>query len=528
MGTIPETHITALNRSQILFSTSLVLNQAETPIYRIPDELLVRVFRAVVSLTPWPKGELRALLSLTHVCRCWRSTALQYPLLWTQVWAGNRELAEAFLRRSGSADVDVTLSHADLSSALAQEFSDLIRPHSHRVSALTLRCNAPGVVDIFAFLKYPLANLSRLDINASLSKVHHWPAPRPPIVVDPVVGTEQRPLHSLTLRSAIIPFTSPLFRDLRSLSLFDQNRVDTVPPTLETFLDVLQGCPNLESLVIERAGPRCQIPHYNPGRFVELPHMRSLTTEKNEAEDIAGLLDHLILSPTTILSLSTQVEGGPDFLSLLPTTHKLACTAQITELYLMEDWHSNDLILRGCHDGRELVSVLVNWGIDGNGINERCLTSIGSYLGHCPVRFLSITGDFSFTLHPGMWRDFYRTFSKLDELQIDLSSEECSDESHIPIQELGSTDVAEIGSVCPRLKRLKLDGFECSGAFVKTIKQCLEIRESMGATRLEELIVVEREKFEEEEGEEDNEASSLELLRELEPRFCNSISIGTP
>ncbi len=58
------------------------------------------------------------------------------------------------------------------------------------------------------------------------------------------------------------------------------------------------------------------------------------------------------------------------------------------------------------------------------------------------------------------------------------------------MEKLGATDLAGTVSVCPQLKRLRLANFErASDLIVATLKECLALRQSNRAIRLEKLVV---------------------------------------
>lgn len=79
-------------------TTLITQNDIDSPIFRLPSELLCAIF-LIVSRT----SRNRTWLHILHVCRYWRTTAIHYPLLWTRipdVGPHNRSLRLFMLKHS--------------------------------------------------------------------------------------------------------------------------------------------------------------------------------------------------------------------------------------------------------------------------------------------------------------------------------------------------------------------------------------------------------------------------------------------
>ncbi|KAI0713477.1 hypothetical protein C8Q76DRAFT_583180, partial [Earliella scabrosa] len=64
-------------------------------INRIPTELLVRIFSVLAA-----QNHNEDLVHITHVCRAWRSIAVDNPHLWTHISITHPDKTDTFLARA--------------------------------------------------------------------------------------------------------------------------------------------------------------------------------------------------------------------------------------------------------------------------------------------------------------------------------------------------------------------------------------------------------------------------------------------
>ena len=122
-----------------------------SPIGQLPSETLAH------TATFFAKE--RDLINATAVCRHWRTTCLSYPLLWRNARGSSSEI-QAYLERSGSATLDVELSHPSL--------VDLIAPHFYRLVGLTVRSDEPSSLSEFEYhLRHPIPTLHTFRISVN-------------------------------------------------------------------------------------------------------------------------------------------------------------------------------------------------------------------------------------------------------------------------------------------------------------------------------------------------------------------------
>jgi hypothetical protein len=114
-----------------------------TRINQLPPETLA----CVATFLPTERG----LINATAVCQHWRATFLSFPRLWRNVGGSSSE-TQAYIERSGSTPIDVSLS--------SPESVELIAPHASRLVGLTIRYNNTlSFNNIVEQLCYPIPTL---------------------------------------------------------------------------------------------------------------------------------------------------------------------------------------------------------------------------------------------------------------------------------------------------------------------------------------------------------------------------------
>ena len=84
-------------------------------IYALPVELLIKIFHCVVySANTDVRGGCLAIITLSHVCRDWRSITLDVPRLWCNIWTPMQlSGVEIIVKRSKYSPLNI---HCDISS----------------------------------------------------------------------------------------------------------------------------------------------------------------------------------------------------------------------------------------------------------------------------------------------------------------------------------------------------------------------------------------------------------------------------
>ncbi|THH29397.1 hypothetical protein EUX98_g4790 [Antrodiella citrinella] len=104
-------------------------------------------------------------------------------------------------------------------------------------------------------------------------------------------------------------WSSAIFRDLHTLHLENDFHDDSMLPSFEAFLDVLDSCLLLQNLLVRRSPCRHllseEVTKYpEPKRVVQLHHLLSLQLDFSQEIDIAYLLAHLVIPQKTRVSIN--------------------------------------------------------------------------------------------------------------------------------------------------------------------------------------------------------------------------------
>ncbi|KAI8982934.1 hypothetical protein BD414DRAFT_537942 [Trametes punicea] len=276
-------------------------------IHRLPAEVLGMIFRYALPPTsgfcesgshPLPdmQKERQEKMAISHVCRRWRSIALQMASLWTVIDASSGPWASACFERSRSMPLHIFASYPLDKTTVAS-----LASQESRIRAL------------FLFLPSPYRSSTPMDLPAMLPPVPDLEC----LVLETQSRNfeEGRPMVDFTQLAQLFPRPPPR---LTMLILKNQCWFPAIPYDALTHLHIAQGtpidacslltllghCTALEKLVIVDvylANAR-QVPE---DYTVELPHLRLLTLGINQSRLwMRYLLKGLKLPPTVIVRIS--------------------------------------------------------------------------------------------------------------------------------------------------------------------------------------------------------------------------------
>ncbi|KAI0682165.1 hypothetical protein C8T65DRAFT_750800 [Cerioporus squamosus] len=257
--------------------TSVIRERVNTyaPVNTLPDELLAVIFEYAL---PWRnsgshsrgyqeashRSDMLARIPLTHVCRRWRSAAVETSTLWTIVDEDLKHLQDVFLVRSANAPI-----HALARYAVDQPTGVHVAPHAERLNDLFLIYPpASEEAGLRTELPIDVPNLECLTVCSS--------------------GTVGRDRINMEELDTIFPNGTP---SLRRLVLWNMRRLPNVSYERLTHLSIA-----LENLALIDASVSGLPPSENENNEVqvELPNLRVLTLRTHRNPIAAVYLPKLL------------------------------------------------------------------------------------------------------------------------------------------------------------------------------------------------------------------------------------------
>ncbi|KAI0092681.1 hypothetical protein BDY19DRAFT_990382 [Irpex rosettiformis] len=296
--------------SNLLFiscSMSTIRN-AFAPINILPSEILAYIFAMLVK-SPRPPQFLPDLevckqpyawVTVTHVCRYWRETALSFPALWSNIDSYSTLAALTFLDRSAAADARVYLRDAIGTSGISPSldrgrFLQALAYHSERFEELHIQPAFRYGPVILRWFQHPAPKLQALTIMLNLNKegTHELP---------PLFDGHIPNLKKLTLANFSQWSLHQFGGKLTHLCLMDQPLRGRM--SMERFVDFLSSCEALEELALIDAGPNVWDTAFGLGdsekKLVRFERLRTLHIgDWHTPQCVARFLEHLVLPPTT-------------------------------------------------------------------------------------------------------------------------------------------------------------------------------------------------------------------------------------
>ncbi|KAG2141855.1 hypothetical protein DEU56DRAFT_268578 [Suillus clintonianus] len=228
---------------------------------RLPAEILSQIYVDCLPethhLLPTPT---QAPMLLTQICRRWREVALDTPSLWCRLsvrvnhtdWQRAVLCCDSWLKRSRGCLLSLTLEyHTNSDSAKLQ---NLLQPYINQIS--TLDIDFVGNIDEFGLVLEDLPALQKLTlIRYGVNTPHQ------------LISRLPHSLHTLNRKMGWSPLDHIFLFNSPWPHLTD---VDLVVCLSDTFLRVLQLCPNLSSFRMNCFSPE----PYGPEVLTPFTHTR--------------------------------------------------------------------------------------------------------------------------------------------------------------------------------------------------------------------------------------------------------------
>ncbi|KDQ19969.1 hypothetical protein BOTBODRAFT_382777 [Botryobasidium botryosum FD-172 SS1] len=284
------------------------------PISRLPNEILSSAFRLVVqSFRKYTEG-IRALFTISSVCRAWRDVALECPMLWTRLERSPPPLLSLFLARSKQAPLDIVFGE-ELKYSPEDDLSkhiDLTSLHAHRWGTVILRYLSFD--EIARSLLPPAPHLEVLDL-------HCGPHPYAPgsgsLYRFPHPFADHTPsLRELTLGAILIPSMHPIYCNLVKLGLrmIEYGK----PDLLRELFQVFEASPLLEELNLASLTFSFSSVVGPPG-LIDLPRPQALrAADLRPGWASKYFISHFSLPSSVYLEVIGDLDSGVDVSTFLP------------------------------------------------------------------------------------------------------------------------------------------------------------------------------------------------------------------
>ncbi|CDO73331.1 hypothetical protein BN946_scf185008.g94 [Trametes cinnabarina] len=276
-----------------------------TDIARLPPELLSEIFLHLAELSyndiglsfrpSYVCARFYAWVSVTHVCRSWRTIALNTPRLWGHIVLTRSSIVNDVLTRSKKAPLRVTGYISSPHDERAKLLKNIMQ-ESSRLKELHVAGPASMFRDLFPTSMEP-ANILETVVLSDYS--HTSPFYNASDINQPIFRQEQLPrMRELEIRRLVFRWDSYALSP-RITRLVINGRLDSqaLLGTFDTLLSTLQKMHNLEYLELEDAIPRLPdttktLP--SPARTLSFPRLQRLVLIGTSL-DCGNLLNHISL-----------------------------------------------------------------------------------------------------------------------------------------------------------------------------------------------------------------------------------------
>ncbi|KAJ7043738.1 hypothetical protein C8F04DRAFT_728547 [Mycena alexandri] len=291
------------------------------PIARLPPEILADIF---VRCVPTSVNELQnnfSWLNVTRVSTRWRNVALSCPEFWSTLIFSRPKWTPVMLERSKKASLAVRV---DLGNDPANSPEPVLLENASRLGILDIRSSQQLLTTFMANVEY-LDAAPRLQcitvVNTDTTNLGQGGMWLPRNLFRRTEVLESRKAGARTgtrlhLKCCAFPWDSGWYLHLTHLHLENLNPAQR--PTMDAFLGILVGSPNLQTLTVIQCSPTTR-----RGFPVELPHLTALTLKSDSSSTCARLLGYLLIPPSATVNASCSLKTTPDsrhalYQSLIP------------------------------------------------------------------------------------------------------------------------------------------------------------------------------------------------------------------
>ncbi|KAF4610965.1 hypothetical protein D9613_006730 [Agrocybe pediades] len=288
------------------------------PISRLPPELLSRIFECYKTVqfipTQFQYSHPLRWIRCTHVCRLWRTVALDSPLLWAELHLKYLAWAKESLIRSKMAPLKVSIHLRGLpeDNPTIELAKDIIRQGSRLKDVIIKAASRArdSIEDVLRSLPRSTPNLQSLEItHVSRSTQNVCLLPRDCIC-------EAEKLQRLRITGCAIDWVQHL-SNKRALTVL---RLDKVTSTISMpqFLRCLAEMRSLQLLELKNAFPT-PVPHHTSvqSRRIPLPSLRLLRLWECPPETLGSFFKHMALNNKVVMDIKSEGADESRFTTFL-------------------------------------------------------------------------------------------------------------------------------------------------------------------------------------------------------------------
>ncbi|KAL0072682.1 hypothetical protein AAF712_000445 [Marasmius tenuissimus] len=271
------------------------------PVCRLPTEILAGVFALCNALEPEEIHGLRntarkqpTSIRLKHVCRHWRTVALNSPSVWCSPNFAFPVLAREMLQLSKCAHLSID-AHVSCTPNFRLDVLSEALKHISRTRCLFIEARKADIETTLSAVTEPAPFLRSMQL------VCHPPADAIALPENFLGGDAPR-LCRLELHRCQIPWNTPFLRNLTSLHIDWSGYRCRRPLTTAQFVDTFQKMSRLVVLELRNCLPLYANSFDTPECVVYFPHLRHLTLASTELQ-CANILELVSFPSTAIITL---------------------------------------------------------------------------------------------------------------------------------------------------------------------------------------------------------------------------------
>ncbi|TFY78208.1 hypothetical protein EWM64_g5804 [Hericium alpestre] len=212
--------------------------------------MLVRIFQFHAIMCP-PSLRCLGWIKVTHICRLWRDTALQFPGLWSNIcYTVGPRWAELMLARAKAALISVRRDVTGASQLSLQHISEHLS-HTRELGLIGHPVLLKPIIDTFPSLPGTLETLDLGPAYLNILGLDNFELP------GAIAGRRLPALRCLVLRGFWVSWSAPILCGLTHLEMQLQKPAANGYPSLpqETLFCTLKTMPALETLILKDCFP---------------------------------------------------------------------------------------------------------------------------------------------------------------------------------------------------------------------------------------------------------------------------------